>query len=549
MLFSTEEFFQEILLNRNLVSIDQTLIVQKELKKKKNSYSSINTPLRLDEIYIKFGFISQQAAQQILTEITGFQYIDLNELRLNKDIFRLIDEKIQKNCFSVVFDYFEQILKIAMYDPEDLSLKDVLLQSISSSNVFGPNTKITFFYANKVEILKIYKNFCVFDEKNEKNYISENNADLNYYNVVDSIDTILQEAVANNASDVHFHPEQFVVRVRQRIDGILHTDCSIHKDVWRNFLVRFKILSNLDISESRRPQSGHFEKEVNGKMCDFRVSTHPTVFGESIVIRILQKNRKILTLDQLGFEEKVVEQLKNIIKAPHGLILLCGPTGSGKTTTLYTLCSCLNSETLNVMTLEDPIESLLNGIRQTEIRENGVLSFTEGIRSILRQDPDVIFIGEIRDEDTAQIALRASLTGHLVLSTLHVNDVLHIPNRLYDLGLKPLMLSGQLLFLMSQRLARKICVNCSGKGCKQCKNSGFKGRFAITETLEINAEIDRLILEQASIQTLFETARKYGFNTMYEGGMERVKQGLTTRQEIDRLVKNVYTGVPKECGF
>jgi type II secretory ATPase GspE/PulE/Tfp pilus assembly ATPase PilB-like protein len=521
MLFNTEENFQRILIDRGLISIGQLAIIQEERK------SNLD---RLDELYIKLNFIDRKTATNILAEITGFAYIDLEEIYLDSGIYGLLDRDIQKKCLAVVFASSEDALQVAMYDPEDLFLRDAILQAAAR---YSPQKiDVQFFYASKAAILCVHEKFS---DENHHRLCDSMAAFIDRNQVINSVDVILEQAVGFFASDIHFHPEQFTVKIRCRVDGILHTIGTLHKNIWQNFCVRLKILANLDIAESRRPQSGHFESEIGGKKYDFRLSTHPTFFGESIVIRILQKNRDVMTLDQLGFEVDIIEQLQSIIQSPHGLILICGPTGSGKTTTLYTLCSCMDANTQNIMTLEDPIESQLANIQQTDVRQNGILTFADGVRSILRQDPDVIFVGEIRDEDTAKITLRASMTGHLVLSTLHVNDVLHIPSRLYDLGLSPSILSGQLLFLMSQRLVRRVCSACAGKGCSSCKD-GFRGRIAIAETLKINAEMESLILSQSSIATLFSTAKGYGFKSMYEDGVSKVKKGLTTMSEIRRVV-------------
>ncbi|MDR0624864.1 MAG: GspE/PulE family protein [Holosporales bacterium] len=630
MLASTVTSFQKILLERGLVSLNQVQIAREEMQE---------TLERIDEIFVKLGFVSAETAADVLFEITGFKQVNLdawiNFYIVNGVNFCNIDGEALSSGLVTVFHCDAQAIKIAMYDPEDLPLKDVVLRVISEK--FQNQPRLQFFYASKTGIVnfrKMYdslKNsrnmkepgettlYTKFSEpeglaipriKEESSVMSplkelppikeqagrhEISAMLeaineNPHNIADFLDFILQQAIANRASDIHFQPERFLVKVRYRVDGLLQQACSLHKNVWQNFLVRLKVLANLDISESRRPQSGHFEKEIGGHtttagkysldhasppaaerdclpsncLYDFRVSTHPIVFGESVVIRILYKNREVLSLDELGFSQQIVDALNVAIHAPYGLILLCGPTGSGKTTTLYTLCSLLDAETLNIMTLEDPVESQLKNVRQTEIRASGVLSFAAGIRSVLRQDPDVIFVGEIRDEDTARIALRASMTGHLVLSTLHVNDVLHIPNRLYDLGLSPTLLAGQLLLLMSQRLVRRVCTVCGGGSCNQdapkdgnnpptfgdaiheknagicrsCNDIGFRGRLAIAEAVVIDAELDLLIAEQASLAVLREAMLRKNFRSMYEDGLAKADIGLTTKQEVARVIAN-----------
>jgi general secretion pathway protein E/type IV pilus assembly protein PilB len=350
---------------------------------------------------------------------------------------------------------------------------------------------------------------------------------------------LLQKAITLQASDIHFHPTEQLICVRVRVDGILRTMHECHCNIWSNLIIRIKVVANLDIAESRRPQSGHFDLTFDNKKFDFRVSIHPTIYGENVVIRILYKNKQIFSFNQLGISSKISTALLNIIKRPHGLILLCGPTGSGKTTTLYTLCSHMNTSTQNIMTLEEPVEYQFENIRQTEISPNGVVSFADGVRSILRQDPDIIFIGEIRDEETAQIALRAAMTGHLVLSTVHSNDALRAPNRLFDLGIKPALLSGQIIAVMSQRLLRRVCLACKGSMCSECDNSGFKGRIAASELLLVNDEIDSCISKQKPITDLAIVAKQNGYQTMEEDGIQKMREGLTTLDELKRIFGEV----------
>ena len=514
MLKSTCDLFMQNLVKRNILTNYQIEVVKEEQK---------FTNDRFDEICIKLGFIEEKKSFEILSEISGYDYF-FDEKTIKFEIFfNILDVEIQKKYDSIIFDYFENILKIAMCDPEDLLIKDQIIQKVKSK--INNSVDIKFFYISKENLKNIYKK------------LSSNNSNSfnNIEKIADSINEIFQKAIDFNASDIHFTPDKFTVCVKFRIDGVITDICNIHKSVWENFLVRLKILSNLDISESRRPQSGHFEENICGKICDFRISTHPTIFGENVAIRILQKNKHLRSLNELGFTKDTIDLLKKTIEKPSGLIIICGPTGSGKTTTLYTLCSLLDSNRLNIMTLEDPVEYQLKNIKQTEILKNGLLTFADGIKSILRQDPDVIFIGEIRDEETAKMALRAAMTGHLVFSTLHVSDVLRVPNRLYDLGVTPSLLSGQLLLLMSQRLVKKLCQKCLGKKCEYCKD-GFSGRVAISETLLIDNELDTLISEKKSINEIYKAAIKNGFKTMYNDGLQKIEGKLTTLEEITRTV-------------
>ena len=355
------------------------------------------------------------------------------------------------------------------------------------------------------------------------------------------METILTQAVKAGASDIHFQPEDQFIRLRYRIDGLLQTEQTFHKQDWSGIAVRLKIMAGLDIAESRRPQSGRFDLRLAGHQVDFRLSTHPTLFGENIVVRLLDKDKSLLRLSELGFSQTHIDYLKKVSSLPQGMIIVSGPTGSGKTTSLYALFAEMDSRNRNIMTLEEPVEYHLPGIRQTEIKEGGIISFADGVRSILRQDPDVIFIGEIRDEATAKMALRSAMTGHLVIATVHSYDCYGVPARLVDLGLQPSLLAGHILCAVSQRLVRKICPACqaspipnefrnmdskirterpectqeylrtqesaifekqiskgAGYGCEDCHQTGYKGRSAVVEILPFDDEIDQITANGAN---------------------------------------------------
>ena len=354
------------------------------------------------------------------------------------------------------------------------------------------------------------------------------------------LEHIIDDATHRDASDIHFQPDERDIAVRFRIDGVLETICVIHPSKWPQMLNRLKVCAHLDIAEARRPQSGHFLKSIHNRDIDIRVSTHPTLYGENVVLRLLNREKRVLSLDELGFPTDVAAELRRITKAPQGLIVLTGPTGAGKTTTLYAMLSTIDTSTRNVMTLEAPIESVLPGVRQTEIRDHHVLTYGDGIRSLLRQDPDVILIGEIRDEETASMALRAVLTGHLVLSTLHTQDVLGVPGRLIDLGLSSVLLAGSLQAVIAQRLVRKICQECFGKVntkemCESCIN-GYKGRTIVMEHLTFDEEFNEIITKGGDRSDLARLRLQRQFPTLWDHGMQLIKDRVTTMEELTRVL-------------
>jgi len=379
------------------------------------------------------------------------------------------------------------------------------------------------------------------------------------------VNSMLVDAVKKEASDIHIEPLERNVRVRFRIDGILHEVMYIQKRFQAALVSRIKIMSDMDISERRIPQDGRIKVNIHGEVYDLRVSTLPGVYGEKVVLRLLGRSTVALSLESLGFSEHNYERYLKMLKTPYGIILLTGPTGSGKSTTLYASLNMINSPDINIVTVEDPVEYQLTGIHQVQVNPKAGLTFASALRSILRQDPDVVLVGEIRDEETARIAIQAALTGHLVLSTLHTNDAPSAFTRLIDMGIEPFLISSSLLGAVAQRLVRTICPYCKapyeptkeemtalkatlgedfdvsnitfykGQGCPRCNNRGYKGRTAIHEIMLMNDEIRELILKKSSREVIREAARKYGMVTLREDGMEKVLKGITTIEEVMRV--------------
>lgn len=487
---------------------------------------------------LRLGLVEGAVLKRLLAELTGLPYTDLEvevDISIAQELLSL--EEAQR---FLVFAHHGEVFDVALEDPWNVAQRDFIQKALERRS--EGNTHCRFFYTDAKALEAALRRFktpryeAVLEEAPSPYRTSASDL-TSSPDVASLLEDLLQQAVSENVSDIHLEPLPFRLRVRFRQDGLLYVHQEFHLRFWGHLVIRLKILANLDIAEARRPQSGHFTQEVCGQKCDFRVSTHPTIHGENIVIRILYRHRDLLSLEELGFDSKTIETLLHYIKQPYGLILLCGPTGSGKTTTLYTLCSKMDALTQNIMTLEEPVEYQFEAIRQTEIQHADVLSFADGVRSILRQDPDVLFIGEIRDEETAQMALRAAMTGHLVLATIHANDALRAPARLFDLGIRPALLSGQLLMVMAQRLVRKICSVCQGKGgaCETCRGMGFKGRLAISEILEVTAEVDACLTQAASLAELETCARSNGYLPLFEDGLAKVRANLTTMEELQRV--------------
>ena len=352
------------------------------------------------------------------------------------------------------------------------------------------------------------------------------------------VNELLELAVKQNASDIHIEPLETVTRIRLRIDGLLCTAVEVLRSNHSAIVSRIKIICGMDIAEKRLPQDGRVEVEVGSSKVDLRVSTLPVINGEKVVIRLLEKSQKLLELEALNFSESNLLIYKQLINSPHGIILLTGPTGSGKSTTLYATLQELNDETKNIITIEDPVERTLEGINQIAVNNKAGLTFATGLRSIVRQDPNIIMVGEIRDGETAKIAVQAALTGHLVFSTLHTNNAIGAVTRLLDIGIEPFLLAAALRGVVAQRLVRTICPYCED-GCEHCNHTGYKGRIAVQEVLQITPKLQNLITHGAEECMLLETARESGFTTIQEDCLAKVQAGRTTMEEYYRVASGV----------
>lgn len=558
------------------------LITEKQLEEAVNIQKQ--TGKRLGSILVDLGYISEESLITFLSRQYKVPAINLSDYKIDTSLLRIVPYEIAKKYQLIPISRDGTGLRIAIADPSNsLAIDDVRFLSgmkvsvhvASESSIMEaiekyyikkeskdslPKTQERGFLEmedlNKV-IGSALEDITIVEEREEKDIVKEIDAPI-----VKLANGILMNAIKSKASDIHIEPAEDIVRVRYRIDGILHPVLKLPVKIKNALTSRLKIISNLDISERRLPQDGRIKLKVGGREVDFRVSTLPTLFGEKIVLRILDKSNLQLDLTRLGFDEKPLNDFLEAIKKPYGMILVTGPTGSGKTTTLYSALTQLNKPGINIMTAEDPIEYSFFGINQVQIKEDIGLTFASALRSFLRQDPDIIMVGEIRDFETAEIAVKAALTGHLVLSTLHTNDSPSTITRLINMGVEPFLVSASLILVIAQRLARKICENCKvdhpvsetallkigfppesikdvrcyiGAGCEECNNTGYKGRIALYEVMPVGDEIKELILQGASAAEIKREAVRLGMSTLRQSGIKKVIDGITTIEEILRV--------------
>ena len=548
------------LLEKGLISIDQLDIALTEQKK--------NGRL-LGEVLVGLGFVSESVMRDALSQVLGIASVELASVVPDKTSLDMIEKEIAERytIVPVSFDESEQSLSIAMKNASDLMILDRV------HAIVGRKIKLIPMVAGESEIKKAIDQFYGYElsvdgilreiETGEIDYQSLDATEDEYSQpLVRLVDAILADAVKREASDIHFEPEEGFLRLRYRIDGVLRQVRSLHRDYWSAIVVRLKVMCMMNIAETRIPQDGRLSLQVQGHRVDFRVSAQPTTHGENIVLRVLDRAKGIVPMDQLGIHEDTLNELKMMMARPEGIILVTGPTGSGKTTTLYSLLNYVKSEQVNIMTLEDPVEYPMDMIRQTSVNEVARMDFANGIRSMMRQDPDIILVGEIRDEDTADMAFRAAMTGHQVLSTLHTNSAIGTFPRLLDIGVLPDIMTGNIIGVISQRLIRLLCPHCKqekkpdeiekklldievdsdkyviyeAEGCNHCDNTGYKGRVAIIEALRINSELDEQIAKRATLGELRATAKSTGYMTLADDAIRCVLEGKTSLTEVTRVI-------------
>ncbi|MCO6437008.1 MAG: type II secretion system ATPase GspE [Phycisphaerae bacterium] len=532
---------------------------------------------RIEQCLARMGLIDERDYLEVYSEQLGIPLIDLASVTLDTELLRTAPSKVVHRDRVVPIDRSNGAIRVATNNPFNLYAFDELRMLMGA--------KIETVLASGEEISRVIKDhFGVGGDTVERmigeqgvEVVSEfdaDNADLieqaQEATVVKLVNEILLEAIRDRASDVHIEPYENDLKIRYRIDGVLHTT-NVPPEIRRfhaAIVSRIKILSNLNIAEKRLPQDGGFKIKAQNRDIDLRVSIIPTAFGGAVVMRILDKQSVLFSLDQLGLIGDALTRITHLINQPYGIVLVTGPTGSGKTTTLYSALNTIRSDEIKILTIEDPIEYYLDGIQQVQVKPHIGLTFASGLRSFLRHDPDVILVGEIRDLETAEVAINAALTGHLVFSTLHTNDAATAATRLLDMGVEPFLVSSAVSGVLAQRLVRRICPHCRetyepdpkdlppdldyqpgeklyrGVGCRDCRQSGYRGRFGIFELMTMTEELREFVIARKSAGEMLAAARQQGLKLMREDGWNKVRQGMTTVEEVARVTKVELTALP-----
>jgi len=538
----------EILLELGVISEEELRIALKEQSR---------TGEKLGEVITRLGFATEEEIHMAIAQQAGTRFVDLRDIIINPDALTLVPEHVAKEFKLVPIKIDDNTITIVISNPFNFKAIDTIREITGR--------EVIVYTSKEEDIVKALENvygFAVSIEEEIENNIKEAlrtvTPGAESQPVASLVNNFVLKALQLDATDIHVEPSEKVTRIRYRIDGVLHNIFTLPKRLHPSLVTRIKIISKLDIGEQRIPQDGSFSLPFGIKMINIRVSTYPTPHGESVVLRILERINILLGLEKLGFSEENLQILRRIIRKPYGIIVACGPTGSGKTTTLYSILMELNSLERNIMTIEDPIEYRLPLIKQAQINERADFTFSKALRSILRHDPDIIMVGEMRDKDTATLAFQAALTGHLVLTTLHANNAAQAIPRLRNLGVDPYLISVGLIGVIAQRLVRKVCDSCKrertiteediarlmlpeeligvrtydGKGCEKCFHTGYRGRTGIFEILEITPAVQDLILKEAPPGVIEKAA---GYKSMFQDGIEKVKAGITTPEEVIRV--------------
>ena len=572
-----------LLLETGAISEDQARIALTEQSR---------TGARFADILARFGFVTESIVRDAVGGALGVESVDLGRTVAEAEAMKAVPEAVARRFMAVgltlehAADGALRRLTVAMADPFDVIALDHL------RSLFGDRVEIVPLLAGRSDIERFLERAYRHDlsvagilREIETGEIDPGavpgTADEYSQPIVRLVDVLLTDAVKRGASDIHFEPEAGFLRVRYRIDGVLRQVRSLHRSYWSAIAVRLKVMCGMNIAETRAPQDGRMTLSVSGHDIDYRVSSLPTAHGENIVLRVLDRSRGIVALGELGMSAHALAALRRMMERPEGVILVTGPTGSGKTTTLYSILAHLDHEGINIMTLEDPVEYPMARIRQTSVNEAVKLDFANGVRSLMRQDPDIILVGEIRDADTATMTFRAAMTGHQVYSTLHTNSAVGAIPRLLDIGVAPGVLAGNIIGIVAQRLVRRLCPECrepapspagplaaargraraasggtpgggdgrrtgealdAGRppfrpvGCPRCDHQGYRGRIALTEVLRFDAALDALVARRAPAQELLEAAESQGFVTLARDAMRRVADGSSTLEEVSRVV-------------
>lgn len=549
----------ELMVQQGLLSQDQLRIALMEQEQ---------SNIQLGRQLVILGFVTEAMVRDMVAQTMGQEGIDLSTVIADADALKMVPEEFARrhHLLPIAFEDPTKLLVVAVADMFNVVALDQLRAMLGGQIQIKPmlaaeaqlEEYIDQFYGYELSVDGILREI----ETGEIDYQSlQTGGDEYTQPVVRLVGALLMDAAKRSASDVHFEPEFAFLRIRYRIDGVLQQVRSLHKTYWPAIAVRLKVVSGMDIAETRAPQDGRLNMHLCGRPIDFRVASHPTIHGENIVLRLLDREKSIMPLERMGLRLETLEELKLMMTRPEGIMVVTGPTGSGKTTTLYSLLTFQNTEAVNIMTLEDPVEYPVTMMRQTSVAEVNKLDFANGIRSIMRQDPDIILVGEIRDSDTATMAFRAAMTGHQVFSTLHTNSALGTFPRLLDIGISPDIMAGNIIGVVAQRLVRVLCPHCKGAyapgvderkllgikaatdvqiyhnvGCKLCSHSGYRGRMAIMELLRIDNDFDAMIARRAHLDEMRAVAHEKGFVTLADDGVRRILEGYTSLAEVTRVI-------------
>ena len=565
------------LLEEGLITGEQFREVQAEVKR---------TGEHLSKVLIKKGFIAESDLVTFLSGKMGLPAIELDNYLIDPKIIELIPEELARKYELIPVLKIGNRLTCAMVDPwnvfalDEIRMKTNLIVEPAIATEREIKKSLEQYYGAKgtmEEVIKSIDTDKIGIKEGKEGDIKELEEVVEEPLVIRLVNLIVMEAIRQGASDIHIEPEEEKLNTRFRVDGLLREVSSPPKHLQSAIISRIKIMANMNIAERRAPQDGRFNIKMEGRNIDVRVSCVPTIYGENMVLRLLDVSRQLLNFKEMGFSEEVLERYKKLITRPHGIILVTGPTGCGKTTTLYASMDKINSVEKNIITIEDPVEYKLGGVRQIQINPKVNLTFANGLRSILRQDPDIIMVGEIRDIETAEITIHAALTGHLVFSTLHTNDAPGAITRLIDMGTEPFLIASSVIGILAQRLVRTICKECReeyipteealrdmglldtsrtlhhslrsgtgqaersvfyrGKGCSQCMNTGYKNRIGIFELMLLDDRMRNFIIGKASHDEIKKQARNLGMITLMEDGIQKIREGFTTIEEVLRVTQ------------
>ncbi len=550
------------------------IITQEQLEEALEEQKRTNK--KLGTILIEKGFVSEDVLNEFLSKQYGIKSVNLSEIEIPKEAIEKVPAQIAKKYTLIPIGIKNNKIEVAISDPTNIFALDEV-RFVTGMNVVPYLSNeaaiiraIDKYYGTSKELdtivnslSELASNVSVLSEEEES--LEDLEEKSSEEPIIKLANSILSKAVQSGASDIHLEPYENDFRIRYRVDGKLTEFMKLSKTIAPPLTSRFKIMAKLNIAEKRLPQDGRIRIRTGGKDIDLRVSTLPTIYGEKTVMRILDRSSIKVELEALGFEPEDLQRYKKAISSPYGMILVTGPTGSGKTTTLYASLNRINKEDVNILTVEDPVEYNIEGINQVQVKEDIGLTFAEALRSFLRQDPDIIMVGEIRDTETAEIAIRSALTGHLVFSTVHTNDAPSTIMRLVDMGIERYLIASSLVLVLAQRLVRKVCPFCKqeikvppnaleeigfskqeartvrifkGKGCDRCNNTGYKGRIALYEVMPISDKIRELILNEAPVSEIRKQAIAEGMSTLRKSGLKKIKEGITTIEEVMNVTFN-----------